>query len=140
MTNKRIVKDLKAIADFFISESQGVVPVALEEAIKIIEQYPCEDCVSREALINELKLGYFNKDLQEVKSAPCVIDAMIDWAIRTVKRQPSVKPQRALGRWIEQTDKNKKLYGWFYCSECGAVLGQVDGANYCSECGAEMEG
>ena len=53
---------------------------------------PCDDCISRKALINELKLGYFNKDLQEGKNDPCVIDAMIDWAIRTSKRLPSVTP------------------------------------------------
>lgn len=53
---------------------------------------PSEDCISRKELINELKLGYFNNDLQEGKNDPCVIDAMIDWAIRTIKRQPSVTP------------------------------------------------
>lgn len=65
------------------------------EMRKLMEEWqqPCEDCVSREALINELKLGYFNKDLQEGKNDPCVIDAMIDWAIRTAKRLPSVTPK-----------------------------------------------
>ena len=65
----------------------------LDMAIKALDQQPCEDCISREELINEMKLGYFGKDLQEVKNDPCVVDAMIDWAIRAVKRQPSVTQQ-----------------------------------------------
>ena len=63
---------------------------ALKAAIKVLEQHPCKNCIDKEALINELKLGYFNKELQEGKNDSCVIDAMIDWAIRTVKRQPPV--------------------------------------------------
>lgn len=77
---------------------KDVAREALENYVKILESQPCEDCIGKEALINELKLGYFNKDLQEGKNDPCVIDAMIDWAIRTVKRQPFVTPQQT--RWI----------------------------------------
>lgn len=54
---------------------------------------PCEDCISREDAINELKLAYFNKDLQSAKGDPCIIDAMTDWAIRTIKKLPSVTPK-----------------------------------------------
>lgn len=42
------------------------------------------------------------------------------------------------GHWTLQTDKNKKLYGWHICSECGAYIGEP--TNYCSNCGAHMEG
>ena len=52
-----------------------------------------EDCISREDAINELKLAYFNKDLQSAKDDPCIVDAMTDWAIRTIKNLPSVQPQ-----------------------------------------------
>ena len=52
-----------------------------------------EDCISREEAINELKLAYFNKDLQRAKDDPCIVDAMTDWAIRTIKNLPSVQPQ-----------------------------------------------
>ena len=45
---------------------------------------------------------------------------------------------RQKGKWIEQTDINSKLYGWYKCSECGAVIGTK--TNFCSECGADMRG
>lgn len=106
---------------------------ALEWAIKALEQEPCKDCVSREALINELKLGYFNKDLQEGKNDPCVIDAMIDWAIRTVKRQPSVTPQPTVGEWIDTGSGQE-------CSECGEIQYGYDNFRcFCANCGAKME-
>ena len=36
MTRKEVVNDLRNIADYFIEESGGAVPMALEEAINII--------------------------------------------------------------------------------------------------------
>lgn len=50
----------------------------------------------------------------------------------------SVEPERKTGKWIQQNNKSKKLYGWFFCSECNAWIAEP--TNYCSECGAEMEG
>lgn len=44
----------------------------------------------RQDIIDALKKGYWDKDLQSAKDDPCVIDAMIDWAIRQVK---SVEPK-----------------------------------------------
>lgn len=103
----------------------------IREWVEIIaKQQPCEDCISREAV---------EKITWEEPSYDDALNVLTEVRDK-VKALPPVKPQRPKGRWIEQTDKNKKLYGWFYCSECGAVLGRVDGANYCSECGAEMEG
>lgn len=40
------------------------------------------------------------------------------------------------GRWIRQDDRRKTLYGWYFCSECGAFIGGK--TNFCSECGADM--
>lgn len=65
--------------------------------INILKQTPtveiAEDCISREDAINELKLAYFNKDLQSAKDDPCIVDAMTDWAIRIIRNLPSVQPQ-----------------------------------------------
>lgn len=52
MTNKEIVEDLRTIADYFIEQSGGSVPVALEEAIEIIgnmpEWIPCSERLPEE--------------------------------------------------------------------------------------------
>lgn len=37
MTREEIIHDLQAIADFFIEQSGGCVPIALEAAIKILK-------------------------------------------------------------------------------------------------------
>lgn len=102
------------------------------------EQQSCEDAISREELINELKLGYFNKDLQEGKNDPCVIDAMIDWAIRTVKRLPPVTPKQKVGRWIWQTED---IYECSECHECIRVKEIMNIPQYkaCPICCARME-
>lgn len=46
--------------------------------------------------------------------------------------------ERKTGEWILQEDKTKKHYGWHFCSECGAWIGEP--TNFCSECGADMRG
>jgi len=106
----------------------------------IQKQQPCDDCISRKALINELKLGYFNKDLQEGKNDPCVIDAMIDWAIRTSKRLPSVTPQPKMGHWILYHPLQADDPGAYRCSVCGygdwGLDPEID--KFCFNCGARM--
>ena len=144
MTNKEAIELLNRIAPVPTrgggkSTTHLLVMEAIIMAIKALEQQPCEDCISREELINELKLGYFNKDLQEAKNDPCVIDAMIDWAIRTAKRLPSVTPSRPKGKWIHWTDDYKDYVTCSCCEygEEGEVL-LSDKTPFCPICGADM--
>ena len=65
---------------------------AIRVAIKALEQQTCEDAVSRQAAIDALKQAYWNKDMQNAKDDPCIVDAMTDWAIRTIKDLPPVNP------------------------------------------------
>lgn len=118
---------------------------------KDIDEQPtvemAEDCISREEAINELKLAYFNKDLQSAKDDPCIVDAMTDWAIRTIKNLPSVQPQPKRGKWIHREDmdyldKNKVIHNHFMCQNCGFVHDFIDGHTaqykYCPSCGEDM--
>ena len=50
------------------------------------------DLISRNALVTKLSKGYWDRELQQAKNDPCVIDAMIDWAIRIVKEMPLESP------------------------------------------------
>ena len=49
MTYEEVVRDLQSIADYFIEQSGGAVPISLEEAIKIISEMGdivrCKDCI-----------------------------------------------------------------------------------------------
>lgn len=62
------------------------------------------DLISRDEVIGKLKKAYFDKNLQEAKNDPCVIDAMTDWAIRQVKEVPSAFP------WHTGTPTEEGLY------------------------------
>ena len=68
---------------------------AIKEAIKILEQEPCEDCISREALYNELYDHFHDED------APNNITEVRLGTIRNfVKNFPSATPINKTGHWI----------------------------------------
>ena len=103
-----------------------------------------EDAISRKELINELKLGYWDENLQSAKDDPCVIDAMIDWCIRTIKSQPTMTSTRPHGEWIICRDDND----YCYCQNCKHKF-DVDHLKFswdtydfppsCPNCGADMK-
>lgn len=139
MTNEEIKVVLKSLADNPLLSAEHITK-ALYKAIELVESQPCEDCVNRDALINELKCGYWDKNLQSAKNDPCIVDAMIDWSIRTVKSQPSVTPQPNTGEWrhYERT---------ITCSECDTEFYDDimeycgdDVPRFCPHCGARMNG
>ena len=93
---------------------------ALNTAIKALEQEPCEDAVSRKALINAF---------------PISDTYTLDDIIATIKFQPSVTPTRPKGYWIDTDETHSE------CDQCGAVFEIVSAngeANYCPNCGCLM--
>lgn len=52
--------------------------------------------ISEKAIVDVLRKGYWDKNLQSAKDDPCVIDAMIDWAIRQIKAIPSAEPYKGM--------------------------------------------
>ena len=79
------------------------------------------DLISRNALVTKLSKGYWDRELQQAKNDPCVIDAMIDWAIRIVKEMPLESP------WHTGTPTEE---GW-YLLECN--IGNSDGTYYATD-------
>lgn len=86
------------------------------------------DCISRQAAVTQLSHNK-NKGDDEWELA-------VQNDIQTIWKLPSAQLERKRGKWIRQDNKGKPLYGWYQCSECGAVIGGK--ANFCSECGADM--
>ena len=64
------------------------------------------DLISKNALVTKLSQGYWNRELQQAKNDPCVIDAMIDLAIRIVKEMPLESP------WQTGTPTEN---GYYFC-------------------------
>ena len=95
-----------------------------EEAIEkldrewgIEELEPCEDAISRQAVIDA-----------------CDQSINLFEAVDRIRELKPVTSQPKTGHWIIKSH----VYGVTSCSECGFEL-RIDNTNYCPNCGAKME-
>lgn len=114
----------------FIAQSvKSDVDMALvADAIKALEQEPCEDAVSRQAAIEAVEQAIYNHDS----------------AIMRLTELPSVTPAQKTGRWMPigydgYADGCPVIDEW-ECSECGwEHTGDEDTLIcYCPNCGYHM--
>ena len=94
----------------------------VEEIIKALEQQPCDDAISRQAVL-ELMADY---------------DLSMGQVVKGIHALPPVTPQQNVGHWIF-VDKAKEHA---HCSNCGyGDIDLMDGKphNYCQSCGAKMQ-
>ena len=89
------------------------------------------DLISRKQAINELKLAYFDKDLQSAKDDPCVVDAMTDWAIRTIKRLPSEEDSISINDWLSSFNTDSATVCF---TEIQKLKEQIGTLNNCTNC------
>ena len=95
----------------------------LKVIIKALAQEPCEDCISRKAVLDVIEREEFKGD-----------------AISEIEKLSSVIPQPKTGHWINEilplplSDGSKECVR---CSNCG--LHYDDVSYYCPNCGAKME-
>lgn len=91
---------------------------ALNKAINLLEQQPCDDCVSRQAVLDLMQLKMGGKELY-----------------KAVYELPPVTPTRKVGKWI-------KTGGSFRCSECIVMpeFTDIRTLKYCPNCGVKMVG
>ena len=100
---------------------------------KALEQEPCEDCISREAVL-KLNKSHHGQMSNEINHQI--------W--KEIKALPSVQLVRKKGDWIEKDDGWGGVY--YDCSVCGESWTLIDGTpwengmKFCPHCGAEMEG
>lgn len=105
-------------------------------AIKALEQQPCEDCVSRKLLSDNLCEGISCNEcsFNEIDGeCGCLLQKRFD-------ELPSVQPTRPTGKWeYVQYDYNPNIGNW-HCSECRFmfVMSGVPEYKYCPNCGARM--
>lgn len=102
----------------YLSEKDGE---KMREAIKALEQEPCNDCISRQAAIDAVtKTSGIRGD-----------------ALKALYDLPPVKPEQKSGKWeYVQYDGNPKI-GNFHCSQCHGI-GKTY-YDYCPNCGAKMD-
>jgi len=111
---------------------------ALDIAIEALEQEPCEDCISRQAVLDKLnrlieverlqgtdEMGYGR---ERVSAYECMIHA-----VESEYLYPTIQPQPKTGHWTRVTDKTGHLM-W----ECKCGWQQRFHTNYCPDCGIKM--
>lgn len=87
--------------------------------LELLEQEPCEDCVSREAVLEIAKSSKSNW-----------IDNSV--LFKRVNELPSVTPQPKVAHWIHFASSDD-------CSGCGWSTGKyISPSDYCPKCGARM--
>lgn len=126
MTNEEAIKSLKKLKSFH-NGSYGAV---IDMAIKVLEQQPCEDCISREEAIRFAEQGQIQG---------------YEWQFKKLCNLPSVTPTRPHGEWIDigmwlEGRKYGKEHGEmidaYSCDYCG--YSQYHKTNFCPYCGADM--
>ena len=130
---------LKEIENDYWNEKADPIDMAevFDLAIKGLEQQPCEDCISREALLDKLEepMNWTDSEaeLQEQRD--------YEGFIELVKSMPSITPTRPKGKWIHWTDDYKDYVTCSCCEygEEGEVL-LSDKTPFCPICGADMRG
>lgn len=110
----RIIKIVLAVAEDFeiIVRGEEFTEEKCKEAVEIVTkalmQEPCDDCISRQTVLNLFR------EHGEVY-------------VTDIVALPSVQPKKRTGRWIDNL-------GLVYCSGCGATL--AGEKNYCPDCGS----
>lgn len=117
---KTLVDRMKSMTNAFINEEQAV----LDKAIKALDQEPCDDAISRQAIINVFPRWKF-------VSYEAYLSSVVE-----IKKLPSVTSAEKVGEWEwNQYDANPKI-GNFHCSLCLGVGRSY--YEYCPYCGAKM--
>lgn len=121
MTREEAIDIVKCIAWHDLRPSEEDI----EQAIESLEQEPCEDAISRQALIE--KATSWNKHFTD--SERCV-------SLTDIQNAPPVNPEPKTGHWINPTTMQcMKEQVFYYCSVCGKY---ADANKFCPNCGAKM--
>lgn len=141
MNNQEVVKSLKNIRDLYPwgEDSYKTLDYAIRAVIelpkrrkeakrwraKALEQEPCEDAISRQAVIDQTYLWSKDEFLR--------VTNPFNYLRKRINDLPSVNPQEPkVGRWVDNPVR-KNLCN---CSECNG-LNNVYSA-FCPNCGARM--
>ena len=112
---------------YFLYSTEEGIKFATEEGIKALEQEPCEDAISRQAVLVTARNSC--ADLVSNKDTEIFCDE--------IKALPPVTSHPKTGEWIFVD----KAHEHAHCSECDhGDVDLLDGRphNYCPNCGAKM--
>ena len=128
MTREEAIKHIKAMCQMLLGADNKPISdtyYALEMAISALSAEPCEDAISRQAVIYGLAV------IAKAKARSDAQKSLMGRSMFFVEHMPPVQPIRPRGHWIECEDEVK-----VYCSECKEKSDYP--TNYCQNCGADM--
>ena len=133
MTLKEKIMKLQTYKMF---TGEDTVYVERDDVLKLLEQEPCEDCVSREEVLKIYDEWFATCNIADRKASPKA-------KINALPPATPIRPRK--GEWCKQNDD---YYDWYECSECGyGSEGEMQYSseydvrtNFCPNCGADMRG
>lgn len=127
MTSEEAIDLLDNLNGMIEDNHNSNYDTAFKMAVKALEQEPCEDAISRQAVIKHLHNEYHGMISDE--------SMKIYEIINMLKEQPPVTPKPKTGHWNRITDRTGHLV--WECDKCGWV--QRFNTNYCPDCGKKMQ-
>lgn len=111
---------------------------ALTETIEALQTEPCEDCISRQAVLDKINEVCFSDEWLEYRLS-YGSNGERDYIIKFIEWLPSVQPEQRTGTWkivdvLHGEWEGTKKYA---CDKCGEKVG-VFKSNYCPNCGRRM--
>ena len=151
MTREEAIKILK---DCELNPCVPQDKEAANLAIKALEQEPCEDAVSRKAVVeyiegSDAELGHSSENelvcqdilnMPSVKPVACIATVKFskeDMQELVNEKMKEIVVERKKGKWVDIHDREEWYGDQYRCSLCGKVT--IDNGLYCPHCGAEME-
>ena len=124
-----IEEQIMKLQTYKMFEDEDTVYVERDDVLKVLEQLPCEDAISRQAVLDIWHTTYSNVRIEndEIQYKKIAYEL------------PSVTPSRPRGKWIHWTDDYKDYVTCSCCEygEEGEVL-LSDKTPFCPICGADM--
>lgn len=100
--------------------------------LELLEQEPCEDAVSRQAVLDGVDRYIYKSQSTGTQ------DDFYSFAELVVKALPPVTPKPRTGKWIPTQHFDEWYCPTGVCSNCG--IEYIYGLPFCPACGAKMEG
>ena len=135
MTREEAIRKVKAYFVNLFSPDEYVEIV--EEIVEALEQEPCEDAISRQA-VNEIMgyvVDYWREhaiDIEPHEIKDTVIE-QFEYTAKQLNELPPVSPTRKTGKWFKSSQ-----YSNWYCNRCNYETGMRP--KFCPNCGADMRG
>lgn len=120
---------LDKVCDQLRTPSDSEYIAAYGMAIEALSAEPCDDCISRQAVLDLIYNSWKHNGVGE-NYGELSIDAL--------KALPPVTPKQKMGRWLAVEDEDMNTVGYF-CSECDLPLETEERTPFCPYCGAKME-